>query len=159
MIRKIINCTGKHKILPYDQTQFITYVIEIIIGITPSAPDSYTVKIRFHTVWKKPVWSVPASFSPNTVFWNIVCSFSKNLNSINRKGKPFSPTISFSYNSKIPDTAVIFFFPSAEESPCIMAVLHIRLATSALDFPPQHETFASFLPDIIHHKWLFLPDL
>ena len=46
-----VRCTGKHKILPYDQSILIAPVKEIIVRVKASAPDAYRTSRRFCLVF------------------------------------------------------------------------------------------------------------
>ena len=47
---EVIYGAGKHKVLPYDQSQLIAEIIKIGFRVTAAAPDTDTVEIGRNTV-------------------------------------------------------------------------------------------------------------
>ena len=41
--RQLINRAGKHKVLPYGQTQLVTDIIEPVVGIEAASPHPITL--------------------------------------------------------------------------------------------------------------------
>ena len=87
---KGIDGAGKHKILPHDQSQLITEIVEEIIGIIPASPDPDYIKIAVPAVLQKRSCPLPVHTAPDAVLRNIIRSHRKNLYAVYLMGKPAS---------------------------------------------------------------------
>ena len=93
IIIQLIAGTGKHEVLPYQKSQLITDIKEIIIRIITAAPDPDTVMINSCCIGKK----LPGSFfvypGEQIILRDIVCTHGKDLHAIHFMGKALTPFI------------------------------------------------------------------
>jgi len=85
--RQRINRTGKHKVLPYDQSHFVAQIIEKVIGIVSASPDADHIKITVPAVFQKRLCPFPADAAADAVLRYVIRSHGKNLHTIHFMGK------------------------------------------------------------------------
>ena len=106
----IINITGKHQILPNDQTFFIAQFKECIRWIITAAPDSDAVKMSFFRAFQQIILTFSGNSGIYTVFRNIVCAHGKNFDSIYLEGKFPPPFVMLSAHGQRAETNGSLFF-------------------------------------------------
>ena len=92
---QIIHCTGKHEILPYDQSQFIAKIIEPVFRIITTAPYTNGVEIGSLTLFQQFSGCSRSYSSQQMILRNIISSHGKNIFFIDLMSKADTPLIRF----------------------------------------------------------------
>ena len=105
---QFIDRAGKHKVLPYHQSQLITEIKEPVVRIESSAPHPDGVKICLAAVFQKFSGPFFAPAAEQVVFRYIICSHGKKADPVYFMGKAFSPLVFFPSYSHCPQTDLLF---------------------------------------------------
>ena len=91
--RQIINRTCKHEILPYDKSKLIAEVIEPVLRIIATTPDTNCIKIRPFRLFEQRPRRLRRHPSEQMVLRNIVGTHCKDIDSIDTDRKILAPLI------------------------------------------------------------------
>ena len=91
--RQIINCACKHEVLPYDESELIAEVIEPVLRIVATTPDTNRIKIRPFRLFKQRPRRLRRHPSEQMVLRNIVGTHCKDIDSIDTDRKILAPLI------------------------------------------------------------------
>ena len=139
---QLIGRTGIHEILPHQQSQFITDVKEIVIGIITSTPDSNAVMICPCSIFKESSGSLFRNSAQKIIFRNIVSSHRKNFNAVHLMCKAVSPLVTiciYCHGSKAdPSFPCIQFLSSGIQKRDLYPVERLLPISSG---PPEFRVF------------------
>ena len=93
--REVIESTGVHQILPDQQAQLVTDVIERIVRVIPAAPDADGVEIRRLAVLQEPARPLRRHARQNVVLRNVVRAHRKHLHAVDDVAELLAPFVLF----------------------------------------------------------------
>ena len=102
--RQFIYGAGKHKVLPYDQPQLVTDIIEPVVRIITAAPYTDCVIIRRNTLPEKFPGRFRRHSSKKMILRDIVRSHGKDCHPVHLVSKTRSPLIFVRPHSQSPKT-------------------------------------------------------
>ena len=135
--RQLIHGTGKHEILPDNQSHLVANIIEPVLRVIAAAPHTDGVVIRRHALRKE----FPGGFRRNPpeqmVFRNIIRAHGKDGDAVYLMGKALPPRILFNPHCHCPKS-----YPPLPDigslSVCIEHYLHgIKWLSAVAVGPPE----------------------
>ena len=105
---QIIDRTGKHKIFPHDQSQFITGIPESIVRIISAAPYTDTVEMSIPRLFQQFIGTFLCDTAKQVILRNIIAAHGENTDAIDFMGKLLAPRIFFQMHGHRPQPDTSF---------------------------------------------------
>ena len=92
---QIIGCTGKHKVLPDQQAQFIADIIKPVVRIITAAPDTNGIHVGCSRVFQQVPGPLRGNPWQQIVLRDIVCAHGKHIQAVHAVAEALAPAVLF----------------------------------------------------------------
>ena len=86
----VVNRAGKGKILPYEDTELIAHIVEVIVRVNTAAPYSYHIVVCRCTAFQKLSCAFSIAAGKYLVFGDIVCAHYEDFYAVYAEGEFFA---------------------------------------------------------------------
>ena len=90
---QVVNSAGEHKVLPDQQAQFVTDIIEEVVGVIAAAPDPDAVHVGSPGILQQPAGPLGIYSGQQVVLGDVVGTHGEDIDAVDTVGEGFTPFI------------------------------------------------------------------